>query len=204
MVRLAENWIVPQLLVVSAQQVVLLLFISHGLRVQTNNLMEGEKKKYKISALETMFKQAGFKDIVQPIEDKRCESNVMYKFFARPESIVDELLQTLMALFAKKYEPKSRMYTDCDAYLKNKCTSWTAKQFCCLLILTTDSSFWDIVRAGVLDKTSERWGLPQLERCIPFIVDMMNAALGSPFGEANILEYISEVVLCAHFLFQTK
>lgn len=157
--------------------------------------------------LEIIVKKKGYDSWAKTLEDERCEADLMYKLFKRPETIVDTLMPGLLEIIEKKNAPdlqESRMYRDAVAFLrKHPRVDARIKLFYILLIIAREPEAQNVIRAGY-DKINNMWGDQWEKRANAFFKHLGEHVMrlfGSPFGESNIEDRVIEFLIGAELLY---
>jgi hypothetical protein len=169
-------------------------------------------RTYSINVLQQLSDKAGFTKHNTEIESARCEADLMYTIFKRPETVTDVLLEGLIALIKKKDSPdleKSRIFTDAVAFLcQHPRASQKIKIFNILLILSREPEAVGIIRDGyVINHPGNMWGdraFAHLDSFLQEIAKMIHGLYTSNFGEPNIITNIHTAVLYAEKVYLTK
>jgi hypothetical protein len=158
--------------------------------------------------LETIVHQRGYNVWVKKLEDERCETDLMYRLFKRPETIVDTLLPGLVELIEKKNAPDlgdSRMHRDAMSFLfKHPRVDAKIKLFYILLIVAREPEAQTVIRAGYDKSNNSLWGDQWEKRANAFFKHLGEHVIrmyGAPFGETNIEERIGEFLIGAELLY---
>lgn len=147
-------------------------------------------------------------NVFDPLEDARCKSDLMYRLFRRPETIVAKLLKAIIEVIQEKNQPdlgKSRMFRDATAFLvDHPFADNAAKIFFVLCVVAKDTDVQSVIRKGYTK--GNMWGDEANTHFSHFvgkldalILDTMNA----PFGETNTPVLVRSFVKRAEQLYLT-
>lgn len=110
--------------------------------------------------LEKLAKENAFSTISKQVEDKRCQTDVMYRLFKRPHLIADKLLNGLVELVKKKNAPnleQSRVFQEATTILREtSALPDSIKVFMTLIIINVDTDAQSVMRKGY--QPQNLWG----------------------------------------------
>lgn len=157
--------------------------------------------------LEELAEKKGYNTWAKTIEDERCEADLIYRLFKRPETVVDALLRGLVDLIEKKNAPdlgESRNHRDAMAFLfKHPRVDAKIKLFYILLIVAREPEAQKVIKSGV-DPKNSMWGKDWEKRVDAFFKNLQGHVIqmyGAPFGETNIEERVGNFLIGAELLY---
>lgn len=153
-----------------------------------------------------------FKKRNAELEDDRCQADLLYALFHRPQTVADRLLQGLMDLIVRRNDPdleRSRMFRESHQYVtQHPRAAWVLKVFNILLILSREPGAAEVFEAGYdPDSPGCLWGhnyKDHLQRFLQNLRFMVDGTMSCSFGECNIVFIVQRFVQDAEMTYLTK
>ena len=169
-------------------------------------------RSYSRETLQKMAEKKGFAQCNKQIEDARCEADLMYAIFKRPDTVLPTLLPGLVEIIKKKNSPdleKSRMFRDAMEFLlKNPNADSRLRIFFTLWIINREQEAKDIIRkAYLVEHPGNLWETKchtHFDRFTHHLAELCKCVQIESFGAGNIIKVIRTTVLCAEQLYLTK
>ena len=170
----------------------------------------GKHPTFDYNKLQTLADKQGYTDFVKTIEDQRCKSDLMYRLFKRPESVVDKLLPGLIEIIKTKNSPDvtdSHMFRDAESFLlHHQRVDTKIKLFFTLLVIARETEAQEIIKKGC--KTEGNiWEDKWEQHMVGFfkeISKMTNDILfDDSFTEANIQEKVTHFVVSVELAYMS-
>ena len=163
---------------------------------------------FKRSKLKKWSKEQGFDELCKEEEDKRCANDLMYTIFKRPEDCIPTLFPRLLDLIEKKYAPnlsQSRVYTDTMAKTKDH-SDLNLRVFLTLLIIAREEEAQQVIKSAYKEESIWRFkSSSRFDRTyIPILKAIIDQAFKEPFGEVNIVQIVTWVVVEAEKMYMQK
>lgn len=142
--------------------------------------------------------QKGYLEWCKQEEDKRCEQDLMYRLFRRPETVVDKMLPELARIIRSKYSPdldESRRAMDALNFLLTfPRASPKIKLFYVLFVVAEEEE-----AQTVFAKESPHFAryLKELKTLVVEMQDMH-------FGEPNVVDRVEWFNSVAEILYMSK
>lgn len=163
--------------------------------------------------LEALSKEHGFTEINERVETQRCDADIMYALFRRPESVAPKLLSGFRDLILKKYEPdlaESSKFCDAMSFLLEDPRAQTcAKIFYILFILNREEEACEVIRTSyATTATQSLWGkhdgATHFGVFLGHLKNLVDGTLRFPYGETNIDHIMHWFVRCAEVAYLSK
>lgn len=157
----------------------------------------GKHPVFPLARLQTLAEQQGYAAFCKAEEDKRCDADLMYKIFKRPESVVDTLLQGFHTIIKTKYSPDleaSRVFMSaCDFLLNHPRCDPRFKVFYTLMIINNEEEAQTVIKAGYKNTEGNMWGDKWEAHFKSFLKELkalQEQLHNMGFGEPNVMERI--------------
>jgi len=169
----------------------------------------GKYPCFKLSVLQSLAEKQGYQAYCKEMEDKRCEADILYRLFHRPETVIDKLLPGLVDIIKKKNSPdleQSRVFQDGMAFLLNHPrASGEIKLFYTLLIINHEPEAQAVIKAGV---TKNNMWEDQWETHFKTFLQELDAFTKETFlrrfGETDVLERVEYFNITCELLYFSK
>ncbi len=164
---------------------------------------------FKRRKLEQLATESGLATKNKAIEDARCETDLMYALFRRPETVVPIMLASIMEIVKKINQPdisKSRVFLDAERILcNNNHIDIRIKVFWILFALRREPEIQEVFKAGYLpgnmwkDKANAHF-----DRFLPAYSKMGECIINDRFGEPDIVMRVHSFITCAEKIYLGK
>jgi hypothetical protein len=173
-------------------------------------IKQGKYPCFKLSVLQQLAQQQGYDAFCREMEDKRCEADILYRLFHRPETVVDKLLPGLVDIIKKKNTPdleQSRMFQDGMAFLlHHPRADPQIKLFFVLLIINHEQQeVLPIIKAGIT--RDNMWGDEWERHYKTFSIELdtfVKETFGVRFGETDILQRVEYFNITSEILYLSE
>lgn len=172
--------------------------------------MKGQR--FPIQQLQQLADKHAFTKHNTAIEDERCQRDLLYALFQRPATVLDQLLPGLLAVVAKKNAPDmetSRLFCDARTFLLDPTihADNNIKVFMILIIINRDVEVHAIFKDGYQD--DNMWGdikagHAQFDRFLTHLAQLVDGLFNAPFGESNIIQRVSWLVVESKIFYLSK
>ena len=177
--------------------------------------MEGPqvgKKCYNRKVLQQMSDAKGFTQYNIQLENARCEADLMYAIFRRPQTVIPQLLQGFLEIIKKKNNPKleqSRIFREAVSFLMdNPNADVRIKIFYVLWILNREPEAKELIKnAYLVNHVGNIWEgkcHAHFDKFIKSLAELWRAVEVEPFSTGTIIEVVRATVLCAEQMYLTK
>lgn len=174
--------------------------------------MKRRRQSFTHATLQKLADKHRFTEQNQAIEDKRCQTDLMYALFQRPHTVLPRLLPGMLALIERKHSPdlgSDPMFCDARNFLlsDNGHGQCQIKVFMILMIVNRDSESHAIIKDGYLNGSlwgDEKAGQAHFERFLEPLALLVDGLFNAPFGEANVISRIFEFVVGAKIQYLCK
>jgi hypothetical protein len=178
--------------------------------------MEGQRKRQRFSLqrLQSLADKHAFSKRSRTIEDARCDADLLYALFQRPHTVLPTLLPGLLEMVVKKNAPAMddlSMWGDARNYLLASAPHPLAddeiKVFMVLIIINRDVEAHAVFKAGY--SNGNLWGdaqagCAQFDKFLGHLAQLVDGLYKSPFGEANVLQRVFELVVASKIFYLSK
>ena len=139
------------------------------------------------------------------IEDERCNDDLMYRLFKRPECVLRRLLDGFIKIATEANAPvyeESAMMRVAIAFLcdDNK-ASVTIRIFYVLVAIAIEPRAQDVILTGIVDPEKKT---AFVKTYLPRLKDMVERLFRSAFSEKTIVDDVSRFVNIAHMTYVTN
>jgi len=173
-------------------------------------LKVGKHPIFDYNKLQTLANKQGYSDFFEKIEDKRCDSDLMYRLFKRPESVVDKILPGLIDIIKTKNSPDlndSHVFRDAIQFLLHHPRVDTKiKLFYTLLIIAHETEAQEIIKKGYKAEGNiweDKWE-KHVVGYFKELSKMVNETLfDASFTESNIQERVTHFVITAELVYMS-
>ena len=169
----------------------------------------GKYPCFQLSVLQNLATQHGYAAFCQETEDKRCEADILYRLFHRPDTVVNKMLRGLVEIIKKKNSPdleQSRMFQDGMAFLlHHPRADAQIKLFYILLIINHEPETHAIIKAGVT--SDNMWGKQWDAHFKVFVKELdtfVKETFNTRFGETDILQRVEYFNVTCEILYLSK
>ena len=172
--------------------------------------MKKRRQSFTQKTLQQLADKHRFTEQNQAIEDKRCQTDLMYALFQRPHTVLPRLLPGMLALIERKHSPdlgSDPMFCDARKFLLADGADDHIKVFMILMIINRDCESHAILKDGYLDGSlwgDEMAGQAHFERFLDPLAQLVDGLFNAPFGEANVINRVFEFVVGAKIQYLCK
>lgn len=173
---------------------------------QTPQVYHLGRQVFSRNYLEKLAQDNAFSTISKQVEDKRCQTDAMYKLFRRPHLIADKLLNGLIELVKKKNAPnldQSRVFQEATKILRETTTlPDSIKVFVILIIINVDTDAQSVMRKGY--QPQNLWGTNAQAHFSMFLEKLSvitNQLFAEPFAFHNIIPLVNSFLVKAEQLY---
>lgn len=156
----------------------------------------GKYPAFELGQLEKIAKKKGYTQYCRDLEDKRCEADLMYRLFKRPEEVVDKLLPGFYKIVETKNSPdtqESIVFVDANKFLMlHPRADPKIKLFFVLHVIASEKEAQIVIKAGCKTEGNiweEEWE-KHLNRFFKDLMELVTEFTNAPFGETNIEERV--------------
>lgn len=160
------------------------------------NIQVGKHQAFEVKDLQMASEQKGYMEFCKKLEDDRCNADLMYRLFRRPEEVVDKLLPGLVEIIKTKNSPdleESGLFVDAKDFLlyhPRACTS--IKLFAILVVVAHEVEAQNVIKAGYKAEGNiweDKWE-KHLTMFFKDLVEVVGETFNTSFGETNIMERV--------------
>jgi len=171
------------------------------------------RQTFPLARLQELSDKHAFSAHNRAIEDARCANDLLYALFRRPETVLlPRLLPGLLELIAKKNAPdmeRSRRIREGREFLLDAARhpNHRIRIYAVLLIVNREPEAHAVFRDGYADGNyfgSAKEGRAQFERFLPHLAQLFDALFAAPYGEANSVQRITELVGGSELFYLSK
>lgn len=163
----------------------------------------GKYPEFDGEQLKKIAEKKGYTQFCKDLEDKRCEADLMYRLFKRPETIVDKLLPGFVEIIKKKNDPDlqcSARFADSMRFLlEHPRADPKIKLFYILVIIAREKEAQIVIKAGYKAEGNiwENEWEKHLNEFFKDLASLVCEVNDASFGETNIIERVMGFVIAA-------